>query len=536
MMRDKKTSIINPHKFASSATTTCTGDILTSKNVLSPSPESFDVTLSLSPISTNNRENVSWSSSEGSTYYSPYSDRQSCAAIIAASLIQTNENNNINTTKSESRTLMKPVVAKTQTESSLAVAMATAAAVDMKFKPKKSTKLKDVDVFTEIEIATSNEDLSTVRFLTTEETKEAFCTRIVPFEVKMSKNTDVICSESIQECAINDNNLIYAIGDAISINSQETVSSLEESVSTLDNISLESDGICANESYKGADDHIIYSTTTEEFRHQNAKQKSAIRERSQNSSNSGSKVLKPAKTAMSLRIDSKVKKIKIKLQQKEQSDLNMDQRIKELKEKIRSVQQEATYLDDNLTSEGYEENNEGDDEVRYCNTDTTSPLINKFDSHNMIAMVSKESRNTKIRQGSRQEKPATSNQVPLMIPVVVDKENISVMEFNVLTNTSNDNECDVEYGQPSCQHSIEGCTQISDPAASSASYNGKKRNTIDIIFKQTRIAAANESTVPYLIQKRNELAAKPRDEKIVIVAMVALTFIFFILLIISIMQ
>lgn len=494
-MRDKKTSIINHHK---------------SKNVLSPSPESFDVTLSLSPISTNNRENVSWSSSEGSTYYSPYSDRQSCAAISATSIIQTNENNNINTTKSESRTLMKPVVAKTQTESSLAVALATAAAVDMKSKPKKSTKLKDVDVFTEIEIATSNEDLSTVRFLTTEETKEAFCT--------------------------SDNNLIYAIGDAISINSQETVSSLEESVSTLDNISLESDGICANESYKGADDHIIYSTTTEEFRHQNAKQKSAIRERSQNSSNSGSKVLKPAKTAMSLRIDSKVQKIKMKLQQKEQSDLNMDQRIKELKEKIRSVQQEATYLDDNLTSEGYEENNEGDDEVRYCNTDTTSPLINKFDSHNMIAMVSKESRNTKIRQGSRQEKPATSNQVPLMIPVVVDKENISVMEFNVLTNTSNDNECDVEYGQPSCQHSIEGCTQISDPAASSASYNGKKRNTIDIIFKQTKIAAANESTVPYLIQKRNELAAKPRDEKIVIVAMVALTFIFFILLIISIMQ
>ena len=531
-MRDKKTSIINPHKFASSATTTCTGDILTSKNVLSPSPESFDVTLSLSPISTNNRENVSWSSSEGSTYYSPYSDRQSCAAISATSLIP-----NINTTKSESRTLMKPVVAKTQTESSLAVALALAAAVDMQSKPKKSTKLKDVDVFTEIEIATSSEDLSTVRFLTTEETKEAFCTRIVPFEVKMSKNTDVICSESIQECAINDNNLIYAIGDAISINSQETVSSLEESVSTLDNISLESDGICENESYKGADDHNIYSTTTEEFRYQNAKQKSAIRERSQNSSsNSGSKVLKPAKTAMSLRIDSKVQKIKIKLQQKEQSDLNMDQRIKELKEKIRSVQQEATYLDDNLTSEGYEENNEGDDEVRYCNTDTTSPLINKFDSHNMIAMVSKESRNTKIRQGSRQEKPATSNQVPLMIPVVVDKENIAVMEFNVLTNTSNDNECDVEYGQPSCQHSIEGCTQISDPAASSASYNGKKRNTIDIIIKQTKIAAANESTVPYLIQKRNELAAKPRDEKIVIVAMVALTFIFFILLIISIIQ
>jgi len=154
----------------------------------------------------------------------------------------------------------------------------------------------------------------------------------------------------------------------------------------------------------------------------------------------------------------------------------------------------------------------------------------------MIAMVSKESRNTKIRQGSRQEKPATSNQVPLMIPVVVDKENIAVMEFNVLTNTSNDNECDVEYGQPSCQHSIEGCTQISDPAASSASYNGKKRNTIDIIIKQTKIAAANESTVPYLIQKRNELAAKPRDEKIVIVAMVVLTFIFFILLIISIIQ
>ena len=61
---------------------------------------------------------------------------------------------------------------------------------------KNETKslLKNVDIFSEIELATSSEDLSITHFLTTEDTAEVFCTRIVPYEIMAENELSFVIS------------------------------------------------------------------------------------------------------------------------------------------------------------------------------------------------------------------------------------------------------------------------------------------------------------------------------------------------------
>ncbi|OEU14032.1 hypothetical protein FRACYDRAFT_242385 [Fragilariopsis cylindrus CCMP1102] len=196
------------HKFDTIGTTTYP------KNVESPS-ESLDITLSLSPTS-NSREEVSWSSSEGSTYYSEdEADEVSLRQRKRSNsrprpISRPKENDRSNNSKTGGSRTDNRRDPSRSTSQSLSLQLTTeggdvrtqkitkrsvtdnnkignqkrhiATSVTASKNETKSL-LKNVDIFSEIELATSSEDLSITHFLTTEDTAEVFCTRIVPYEI-----------------------------------------------------------------------------------------------------------------------------------------------------------------------------------------------------------------------------------------------------------------------------------------------------------------------------------------------------------------
>ena len=558
--------------------------------------ESLDITLSWSPIS--NREEVSWSSSEGSTYYSKDEDNEislrqqhsifqlkKCdkrtkangPKIGSYSLQSTKNIRTKNFTKkfinnNDNSDRMKTIVTTKTTT--------TAAAT----KNRGKSSLKNVDVFPEIENATSGENLSTICFLTTEDTEEVFCKSSVPFEVK-SSNAEVLCgisaisissidescmkvdcsksdlavryhrkvsrkpTESGTECLTfmrlkskttrvsNNRKSCSSSVDKnmmgfISLNCQETVSSLE-SMSTWDDLSLDSD-VSAHRGH-GAD-KLNLQQNWDSLHQEDNSERQPSKDRS---------TAQDLKTAMSLRIDSKVHKIKKKLQQKQQSDLTTDQKIKELKMKIRNMQQES-FLDNkklprrltnisngnssteidgslssSLSSKQIEEegNIEQGDELRNCNKDTTTPLIKKFDFRESQHKNKSISTKCKIRRD--QEIP--KSQTHLMIPGV-DREGISIVERDVKTNI------DIEFDIESI---------VEDPTFSTTyrtENNISDRTKILPDNSKTKGAAVYDSLLLYLVQKRNEFDGKTRNEQVVISAMIALSFVFLILLIATIVQ
>ena len=407
------------HKFDTIGTTTYP------KNVESPS-ESLDITLSLSPTS-NSREEVSWSSSEGSTYYSEdEADEVSLRQRKRSNsrprpISRPKENDRSNNSKTGGSRTDNRRDPSRSTSQSLSLQLTTeggdvrtqkitkrsvtdnnkignqkrhiATSVTAS-KNKTKSLLKNVDIFSEIELATSSEDLSITHFLTTEDTAEVFCTRIVPYEM-MAENELSFVISAISASLSDDESCITAdcsksdiairhhhfhrerplnswesgtespsimsqdtekdeypsarttsshisnhtacsrtdknLMDVIAIACQETVSSFE-SMSSWDDLSLDSD-ICAD------GDDIAYNPNLQQD--QNTLHQHEIPKRQ--SSEDSSKV-QHLKSVTSLRIDSKVHMIKQKLEQQQQSDLTRDERIKELKAKIKNMQQES-FLD-----------------------------------------------------------------------------------------------------------------------------------------------------------------------------------------------
>lgn len=588
------------HKFAT-AGTTCTAY---PKTVEYPS-ESLDITVSWSP--TSNREEVSWSSSEGSTYYSNDDDNEislrqqgsisrlkESFKLTKANGPKTGGHSHQSTNVVRTKKCAKKIINNNDNSDRMKTIVTTTAAATEAMKNRGKPSLKNIDVFTEIEIATSGEDLSTIYFLTTEDTEEVFCKSIVPFEVKTT-NTEVLCgisaisissidescmtvdcsksdlavryhreialnsTESGTECltfmslksktthvsnnqkscsSVNKNMM-----DFISVNCQESVSSLE-SMSTWDDLSLDSDVSARRE--HGADKFNLQQNWDNSHQEENT-------ERQPSKDKSTAQDLK---TAMSLRIDSKVHKIKKKIQQKQQSNLTKDQKIKELKMKIRNMQQESfmdnkklssraaniskgnssTEIDGSLSSSlssrqiEDEENNEQEDELRHCNKDAITPLIKKFDSRE--SQHKKKSIST--RRKIRRSQVIPKRQIHQMIPVV-DRESISVMERDVKTNI--DLEFDIEIGQPSTDGSTK--YNVEDPIFSTTC---RTENNISDRTKtlpdnsKTKADAGLDSLLLYLVRKRNEFDEKPKNEQIVISAMVALSFAFFILILVTIVQ
>jgi hypothetical protein len=615
------------HKFDTVGTTTYP------KNVESPS-ESLDITLSLSPNS-NSREEVSWSSSEGSTYYSEdeadeVSLQQRRRHISRPNPIsRPKENDRSNNSKtggsrtdnrrdpsrstSQSLSLQSTTDGDVRTQKIAERSVTnnnkignqkrlTATSVTAS-KNKTKSPLKNVDIFSEIEIATSSEDLSTTHFLTTEDTAEVFCTRIVPFEVmaenkvpfaisaisvsssdnescitadysksdiairhhrfhrfhresplnswKSGTESPSIMSQDTEKdeypsarttsthisnhtpCSRTDKNLV----DVISIACQETVSSFE-SMSSWDDLSLDSD-ICAD------GDDIAHKPNLQQD--QDTLHQHEIPKRQ--SSKDSSKV-QHLKSVTSLRIDSRVHRIKQKLEQQQQSDLTRDERIKELKAKIKNMQQESFVdlpnrsVDISKGNSSTEINNSlslsspsrqiNDEEKNVERNDTTTPLISICDPKQLQHINKTMLAKGKVHRSLEQP---TSN-IPLIIPIV-DREEISVMECDVKSTV--DVELDIETGQHLLGGSIGNGVE---DAFCSSTYRVEKSKTgtisdrTKILLDSSKIKAkaAYESLMLFLVRERKEFEKRPRNEQLVISAMAALSFIFVVLVLVMIVQ
>lgn len=156
---------------------------------------------------TSNREEVSWSSSDGSTYYSE--GRPSVEELSSEDSTDYSEDE----ASLQQRRQTRREFEKKQQYNKVSYASKSYDANDyyersrerkertndfrprrgqrelplMKQNRKKNLRLRDVDSFSAIESATGSEDVSTVGFLTTADTAQVFCTAGIPFEITANK-------------------------------------------------------------------------------------------------------------------------------------------------------------------------------------------------------------------------------------------------------------------------------------------------------------------------------------------------------------
>ena len=156
---------------------------------------------------TSNREEVSWSSSDGSTYYS-----EGRPSLEQQSSEESTEDSEDEASLQQRRQTRKDFVQEHRYDTDSYSSKSYDASdyyerskerkerIDgfrprrgqrelhaMEQKRKKNLRLKDVDTFSAIESATGSEDVSEVGFLTTADTAEVFCKAGIPFEITANK-------------------------------------------------------------------------------------------------------------------------------------------------------------------------------------------------------------------------------------------------------------------------------------------------------------------------------------------------------------
>lgn len=150
-------------------------------------------------------------------------------------------------------------------------------------------------------------------------------------------------------------------------------------------------------------------------------------------------------------------------------------------------------------------------------------------------MRDKNQRNSKEHDHAA-ENALPSSYVPLMIPVV-EREDISVMEFDVVTMDGA--ELDIEAGQLSMVRSIDrvgSSTSKRNRAEQDKTHSISDRTKIFLDHSKTKVLAVYDSLLPILERKRKEFQEKPRSEQIIISAIGSLSFLFIILLLILVAQ
>jgi hypothetical protein len=341
--------------------------------------ESLGLTLSLSHTS-NSRDEVSWSSSDGSTYYSE--DEQS----LQRRQKQKQQTHHVSHPKQDKIVISAPkqkknVVSTSVRRNDLRTGnQQSKSSVAKEVKPKKGTNkrpvtkapktkkkliLKNVENFPAVNLATGNEDLSQMDLLTSADTAGVFCTNGIPFIVMANKKlyekisdmssasayeTDDSCysecdsesfseSDSESDSESNDeeneelNTERATMRDEISDADSDKASVSEHSVTvvSVSNASSVSSLECASLDTLSVDSDTKEerNSTEEKVRHYQTRKTSlrAGRKRLSQQTNFTS-------TRQSLEIDSKVERIKER--KKKQSDT--EEKIKLLKAKIKNIQ------------------------------------------------------------------------------------------------------------------------------------------------------------------------------------------------------
>jgi hypothetical protein len=497
--------------------------------------DSLGVTLSLSHNS--HRGEVSWSSSDGSTYYSgdelslkqrkqthPVSDveREDKAVSVSARSYELSEDrHNISmNVYTRNEPFRSPVKAP---------------------KSKKSL-LNNVESFPAIDIATGNEDVSAVGFLTTEDTAEVFCTSSIPLEITANKKlyeklspvsssstVDISCPstdlESDEESRKHQSKHVkwapsgterarresqtpdYSIAETneTSIPTAGEHSVVDVSVSYQDPVSS-----CSLENASTDDASGDGSCTSNEPRRRRTRKSSAhTRDR-----------------VTSQQIESKVGRIKqIK---RKKSDLRTDERIRQLKAKIKSIQ-DLSSTNVTVSSSEVESNfstplprvaDEKEDTI-----ELPSRRHGPRDSPQRNKSIPTKGVDRHSSKGSEQY--GNKSLVGTMIPVG-EREDVSVLNYDVSARGIRDvesREVDIETGQFRTLKEREkriSATSISD-------------ETKALLFRvQTKVIAAYDYMLPIIERKKIQFQRKPKYEQILIISIAAMSSLFLILLFIMI--
>jgi hypothetical protein len=391
-------------------------------------------------------------------------------------------------------------------------------------KENKKALLKNIESFPVIDIATDNEGVSAVGFLTTEDTAEVFCTYDIPFEVtanrKLYENVSAVSSTSTDESSVYSSDS-ESDSDEESRNYQEkhmkwTASDTEGATNRGDETSIDEHSIgVISVSYQDPVSSIQSASQCDEL--------SGDSDTSEDESGTGHKrrLQKTRKTPVdtretvtSLQIDSKVNKIKeIK---RKKSDLRTDERIRELKAKIKSMQGlssthitvSSSEFDSNLSSLGRSKQSNvqrridlHEDKTDEDKTDTNEPRQWK-------------QRNNPIRTNDRRN--ADKSLVGTIIPV---------SERDAISDLRLDNSArgygvlgDIEAGQFKTGRELDKMNSISD------------RTKVLLGRGKTKALAVYAHVLPVIERKRADFQRKPKYERVLIIGIGALFFIFFLLL------
>lgn len=129
---------------------------------------------------------VSWSDSDGSTYESEHYQQEN------GSLRSINSKDNLGASflHNENASASKPMIANNLVVSGPAKVKGSGAIPhELQLDSSGSPRLEYVDYYSFVDVASTNDGLSSVGFISKEDTRPIFCRRIVPLEIPVQRNT-----------------------------------------------------------------------------------------------------------------------------------------------------------------------------------------------------------------------------------------------------------------------------------------------------------------------------------------------------------
>jgi len=483
------------------------------------SAESLGGTLPLSQ--TSNRDEVSWSSSDGSTYYSEGE----------VSLRRRNHTRPVSRPKQEDNAVS--AYARSN-EFKTTDPQETSAARGPSVKaPKKKKKalMKNIESFPAIDIATDNEGVSAVGFLTTEDTAEVFCTYDIPFEVtanrKLYEKLSAVSSTSTDESSVDssdsenesdeesrnykEKHMKWTASDTEGATNRGQTSSVDSDETPIDDHSVGvvsvsyQDPVSPIESASQCDDLSSHSDTSED------ESGTGHKRRLQKTSKTP---VDTRETVTSLQIDSKLNRIREMTRKK--SDLRTDERIRKLKAKIKNMQGlssthitvSSSEFDSNLSSLGRSQQTNAQKRVDLHEDKMDEDKIDVNEPRQW------KQRNNPIRTKDRRD--ADKSLVGTMIPV---GERDAVSDLRLDNSARGFGELgDIEAGQFETGREFDKINSISD------------RTKVLLGRGKTKALAVYAHVLPIIERQRADFQRKPKYERILIIGIGALFSIFLILI------
>ncbi len=547
---------------------------------------------------TSNREEVSWSSSDGSTYYSEgrqsleqqsseesteYSEDEDSLQQRRHTRNELQQKDRYKTVSYDASDYYERSRERKERMNDFRPRRGQRGLPVMEQKRKKNLRLKDIDTFSVIESATGSEDVSAVGFLTTADTAEVFCKAGIPFEItankklyeKISAISSTSSSDSSSESSCSsesesdDGSRSYREKHAgsdtgratvrsqksaqssakspvpeiahhevthVSVSYEEAVSSLE-CTSSLDELSLGSDTSASSSFGKKR-------TQTRRKSPGRRKKVTTPRKSPMPRREKVTRHKSPARkreVGTSYQVDSKASRMKE--MQRKKSELKTDEKIKKLKEKIRRISD----LSNANTTLASTEVESSVSPTLQSQRIQVKKLAEHDDNDNfetgepLVVMSRFEARAAQKRKlpiprhnDHRHSFEGDKSLVGTVIHPIEEKEEISILRFD--TSARPLAEGDIEEGHLRTSVSTSQKKRASLKSISEMRNSMSEHTKIVITGIQFRAIAAYDHLMPIVARKRAEFLRKPRYEQVLIIAIGSLFSLFLVLLFIMIAQ